>query len=181
MNLAKKIVNLSGENADNLKLVDHADYVDNEGVSPVLATQMNKIPKIVKWLALRIQEIEHVLNELPSIAVFVNTDEEVLTLTDALGDVLENENISVVACVKGEIRGQDHAVRVFNVQDIKGLEFEAVFFIGLDRLAKTYPDLFDKYLYVGATRAATYLGITCEQDIPSKMIKLKGSFGEKWQ
>jgi len=51
---------------------------------------------------------------------------------------------------------QDNQVRVFDVQHIKGLEFEAVFFVGLDRLAKREPDIFAKYLYVGATRAALF-------------------------
>jgi DNA helicase IV len=51
-------------------------------------------------------------------------------------------------------------VRVFDVQHIKGLEFEAVLFVGLERLAQRYPDLFEKYLYVGATRAAMFFGMT---------------------
>ena len=72
-------------------------------------------------------------------------------------------------------------IRVFNVQHIKGLEFEAVFFIGIDRLAQNYPDLFGNYLYVGATRAATYLGVTCEQELPANMIELKDTFGQLWE
>ena len=67
---------------------------------------------------------------------------------------------------------------VFNVKHIKGLEFEAVFFIGIDRLAEIQPNLYDKYLYVGTTRAATYLGITCEQEFPSSMAELQELFQE---
>ena len=40
------------------------------------------------------------------------------------------------------------AVRVFNVEHIKELEFAAVYYVGLDRLTKLKPDLFGKYLYV---------------------------------
>jgi len=61
----------------------------------------------------------------------------------------------------GQTVGQDNDVRVFDVQHIKGLEFEAVFFVDVDELAERLPTLFDRYLYVGATRAATYLGLTC--------------------
>jgi hypothetical protein len=57
-------------------------------------------------------------------------------------------NASVVACLKGQVVAQDNDVRVFDVQHFKGLEFEAVFFIGIDRLAEIHPQLFDKYLYV---------------------------------
>jgi hypothetical protein len=55
-----------------------------------------------------------------------------------------------VPCLLGQLAGQDNDVRVFDVQHIKGLEFEAVFFIGIDRLAERQQDLFEKYLYVGA-------------------------------
>ena len=78
------------------------------------------------------------------------------------------------------MRGRDDAVRVFNVRHIKGLEFEAVFFVGIGRLAEIHPDLFDKYLYVGATRAATYLGLTCERDLPPGMDGFEEAFGGHW-
>jgi hypothetical protein len=45
---------------------------------------------------------------------------------------------------------------------MKGLEFEAVFFVGINRLAARIPDLFHRFLFVGVTRAATYLGVTSE-------------------
>jgi UvrD-like helicase C-terminal domain len=48
-------------------------------------------------------------------------------------------------------------VRVFDIQHIKGLEFEAVFFVGVDELAARLPDLFDKYLYVGTSARASFL------------------------
>ena len=176
--LANKIVNLSGDKStDNVNL---AEYAENEGVPPVLATQMNEVPRIADWLASRIEEIKNSLDELPSIAVLVSTEKEVRPLAKALDDALTDQNISVEACINVLAHSQDNAVRVFDVQHIKGLEFEAVFFVSLDRLADIYPDLFNKYLYVGATRAATYLGITCEQELPSDMTELKESFEEKW-
>ena len=176
--LANKIVNLSSDKStDNVNL---AEYAENEGVPPVLATQMNEVPRIADWLARRIEEIKNSLDELPSIAVLVSTEKEVGPLADALDDALTDQNISVEPCINGLAHSQDNAVRVFDVQHIKGLEFEAVFFVSLDRLEKIYPPLFNKYLYVGATRAATYLGITCEQELPSGMTKLKESFEEKW-
>ena len=169
--------------ANQIASLDHVDleeYAGNEGVPPVLATQMNEVPRIADWLARRIEEIKNSLDELPSIAVLVSTEKEVRPLAKALDDALTDQNISVEPCINGLAHSQDNAVRVFDVQHIKGLEFEAVFFISLDRLEKIYPPLFNKYLYVGATRAATYLGITCEQELPSGMTELKESFEEKW-
>ncbi|KYH01516.1 hypothetical protein [Bradyrhizobium sp. DOA1] len=71
---------------------------------------------------------------------------------------LADRSLSAVACVRGQSVGQDKDIRVFDVQHINGLEFEAVFFI--DGLADRFPDLFDKDPYVGTARAATFLGRT---------------------
>jgi superfamily I DNA/RNA helicase len=75
------------------------------------------------------------------------------------------------------IVGDAREVRVFDIQHIKGLEFEAVFFVGIDRMAERMPDLFQRYLYVGLTRAATYLGITCDSTLPSALDALRQYFG----
>lgn len=111
----------------------------------------------------------------------MNSEEEIRPIATALGDVLMEQNIRVIPCPDGQVRGQDSAVRVLNVHHIKGLEFEAVFFIGVDRLAERLPSLFDKYLYVGATRAATYLGITCEGQLPAIMSRLENLFEQSWK
>lgn len=50
----------------------------------------------------------------------------------------------------------------------------------IDRLAERPPDLFDKYLYVGATRAATYLGLTSEESLPLTLSPLEELFGPNW-
>ena len=158
---ARRITAQAGTDAVSAVL---PDFAENEGVPPVLATGMADVATIVSWLAGRISEIERSLQELPSIAVLVNDEDHVGPIAVGLADALTDQNIRVIPCHNGQVRGRDNAVRVFNVQHIKGLEFEAVFFIGVDRLAQKYPDLFGNYLYVGATRAATYLGVTCEQE-----------------
>lgn len=174
---ARNIVGKAGAGVTDVVL---PEFAENDGVPPVLACGMTEVFKIVPWLADRICEIERSLQELPSIAVLVNNESAVGTIADALGEALTNQNIKVIPCYDGQVRGRDNAVRVFNVQHIKGLEFEAVFFVGIDRLAKSYPELFGNYLYVGATRAATYLGLTCEQELPDSLMDLGEGFGERW-
>ena len=171
--LAREIVKMSG--ADTAQVV-LPDYAENDGVSPVLATNMNEVPTVADWLAGRIVEIEKIVHPLPSIAVLVNGEEMVHRVATALGGSVMDESIRVIPCSDGRVQGRDSAVRVFDVQHIKGLEFEAVFFVGVDQLAELDPDLFDKYLYVGATRAATYLGITCERELPASMAMLEKLF-----
>ena len=102
------------------------------------------------------------------------------SVAEALKRAVEDQNIQVIPCPDGQVRGRDSAVRVFNVQHIKGLEFEAVFFVGIDKLAESHPDLFEKYLYVGATRAATYFGMTCEKGFPEKLSSIREVFQETW-
>ena len=176
-NLARQLVTLFGRSEDNSVL---ADFVENEGFPPVVATEMADTRIAASWLADRIVEIDGVFDELPAIAVLVSTEDDVRPMAKQLGDALVDHNISVEPCPDGKVRGRDGAVRVFNVEHIKGLEFEAVFFVGIDKLAASQPDLFDKYLYVGTTRAATYLGITCEKSLPESIAPLEGLFGRDW-
>jgi UvrD-like helicase family protein len=122
-----------------------------------------------------------VKSTLPSIAILVNDEKEVAPIAEALNGALEGQNIKVVACSGGQVVGQENDARVFDVQHIKGLEFEAVFFVGIDQLAEQNPDLFDKYLYVGTTRAATYLGLSCAgARLPNKIEQLQDAFVESW-
>ncbi|PZR30919.1 ATP-binding domain-containing protein [Caulobacter segnis] len=154
----------------------------NEGFAPVLGRDLSG-DSLVAWLAARIGEIDQTLDGgLPSVAVLVNDEADVVPLADALNLALQDANIRCEACPRGLVRGRDSDVRVFDVQHIKGLEFEAVFFVGVDDLARAHPELFDKYLYVGATRAATYLGLTSSgPDLPPALSALEDDFGDDWR
>ena len=134
-----------------------------------------------EWLAARIGEVEDRIGSLPSIAIFVDGDELMDDLVRDLRPLLETRNIPVAGCKGGKVVGDAREVRIFDVQHIKGLEFEAVFFVGIDRLAKRIPDLFLRFVYVGVTRAATFLAVTCENKLPPKLKKLRPQFGrEGW-
>ena len=153
--------------------------VESEGVPPVLLEGTTH-DSVVMWLASRIQEIEQFVGSLPSIAILVNSEADVARVAHDLNAALAESNIPVTACHEGQAVGQESNVRVFDIQHIKGLEFEAAFFLSIDELAKTQPDLFEKYLYVGVTRAATYLGITCADKLPSSLETVRVLFGADW-
>ena len=38
------------------------------------------------------------------------------------------------------------------------------------------PDLFHRFFYVGVTRAATYLGVTCEGTHPERLEAIRSHF-----
>jgi len=156
------------------------DWIENDGFAPALLERCIGRSDVCTWLSERIIEIESQLSQLPSIAVLVNDEIDVEPIAAELGRQLEDNSLNVEACTQGKIIGQSNDVRIFDVQHIKGLEFEAVFFIGIDELARKQPDLFDKYLYVGATRAATYLGMTCKEKLPEKLEILRDGFTDRW-
>ena len=176
--LSRAIILATGGNDPGVALPDN---VHNEGVSPALLEGASDLLAISRWLAQRIREIERFVGQLPSIAVFVDREANVRPLATALNSELATESARVVACVDGQVIGQDNDIRVFDVQHIKGLEFEAAFFIGVDILAKAHPELFEKFMYVGATRAATYLGMTCESELPSLILSLRPMFVPDWK
>lgn len=131
--------------------------------------------------AKRVDEIEILAEALPPIAVLVSGEERVKPMADAIDRALTSSNIKVVPGHEGVPAGQDNDIRVFDVRHIKGLEFEAVFFLGLDELETTQPELFEKYLYVGATRAALFLGLTtADAALPMKIASLSDRFVPQW-
>lgn len=175
--LAKDIIRAVGGSEPNVSLPAE---VNNEVASPVLL-EKSTAQQTVQWLADRIVDIERfVVQQRPSIAVFVNSEDEVAPTAKALEGLLAEHNIPVMACREGQVVGQESSVRVFDIQHIKGLEFEAVFFLGVDRLADLQPELFDKYIYVGATRAAAYLGLTCESKLPVRLNAVRYHFAANW-
>jgi DNA polymerase III delta prime subunit len=146
--LARAMIRAVGGTEQDASLPAHMDSV---GVAPALLEHATNAEAIVGWLADRIREIERFVGQLPSTAIFVNTEDDVAPVADALNAALAEHNIQVIACREGQAVGQESNVRVFDIQHIKGLEFEAVFFVGIDQLATLHPALFDKYLYVGTT------------------------------
>ncbi|MEW3495916.1 ATP-binding domain-containing protein [Pseudomonas aeruginosa] len=176
--LARAMIRVVGGTEQNVSLPAH---VDSGGVAPALLEHAPDTATVVSWLADRIREIERFVDQLPSTAIFVNAEDDVAPVTDALNEALAEHNIQVIACREGQAVGQESNVRVFDIQHIKGLEFEAVFFVGIDQLAALYPALFDKYLYVGTTRAATYLGVICDGTLPPAIESLRTHFGQDWQ
>ncbi len=152
----------------------------HQGVKPVLLEKANE-DDAARWIADRIAEVERAVKQMPTIAVLVNAEEDVKPMAERLTSYLEAVNLKAVACEEGKALGEGADVRVFDIQHIKGLEFEAVFFAGVDRLAEQKPELFDRYLYVGATRAATYLGMVCYQGVPVKIQPLVPAFVSSWE
>jgi DNA helicase IV len=114
--------------------------------------------------------------------VFVPSEDAVRKVSELLSGSLRPHNIPVDACHDGRVLGTQAKVRVFNVEFIKGLEFEAVFFVDVDELAQSVPELVDRYLYVGLTRARSFLAVTSRSGFPRALRHVQQSFvALNWQ
>lgn len=175
---ARTLARLQGAEVDDRP----PEFIDNVGFEPVLGLSLGSDAERASWLKARIAEIERATEgKLPTIAVLVPNRSALNSLTEALDAELSDMNLLAKAYSEGEAIGQTHDVRVFPIEHIKGLEFEAVFFIDVDRLYAEQPDLFDRYIYVGATRAATFLGLTCRgPELPRLLNDKDLSYGKSW-
>ena len=119
---------------------------------------------------------------VPTIAVFVPAESDVQPVAQALReeDAIQRCGIPIEACTNGRVIGDTSSVRVFSVEFIKGLEFEAVIFHDFDRLSDHHPaDIVSRLLYVGLSRAAYHLYLTTSTGLPPKLDYLADLF-ESW-
>lgn len=152
---------------------------------PLMKISENKNDKL-NWIAERIREIDNIYRRsagsLPSVAVFVPKEEDINDFVSELEEILGGD-IPVQGCLKGMVLGESSDVRVYAVDKIKGLEFEAVFFYDLDQLVILDDNLLLKYLYVGLSRATFYLGVTLSKRLNAKLHFIEESFAqnENWR
>ena len=163
------------------EVVHPPKFGSHKGVQPVLLEGEVDLEKNAVWLSDRILEIETAIGTLPSCAIFVPSELDIQPLTSYLSKLLETANIKARACPNGEVLGRSEEVRIFSIEHIKGLEFESAFFVGLEFVADGEDPLVDKHLYVGATRAATYLGLACKQKLPSRFDGLRKRSISNWK
>jgi hypothetical protein len=175
LSLAQKIHEYSTK-----RKTDYTSYMKNDASEPkpLMKISENENDKL-NWIAQRIREIDTIYRQsvgsLPSVAVFVPAEENIDDFVSVLDEKLEGD-IPVQGCHKGKVLGKSSDVRVYAVDKIKGLEFEAVFFHDLDQLTHLQDDILLKYLYVGLSRATFYLGVTLSKDLDDNLHFIEKSF-----
>lgn len=136
---------------------------------------------MAEWIADRVVEIHSAYDKFPSIAVFVANEGQAREMATMLGEALESKGaaLDARACPDGIMTAADEGVHVIPVQFVKGLEFEGVFFAGLDdnNIAREQ-DLIERYLYVGVTRAAQFLAVICRNEFPERLACVRDHFNE---
>lgn len=153
------------------KTSEYLSFMDKDDDEPMpLIYVNNEESESIEWIANRILEINRAYdNKIPSIAIFLPNEDLLDAFAKKLGNIdrLADVGIKVKACNKGQMLPDPNTVRVFSIEYIKGLEFEAVFFHNINQIYMTSDgDLILKNLYVGLSRATFYLGITAQREMP---------------
>lgn len=153
------------------KKSEYVSFMDKDESEPRPLLYVNEEEdELLNWISKRIIEIYNSYGGfIPSIAIFLSNESELDNFSRRLGnlDCLSDIDIKVLACNNGQILGDKNTIRVFSIDYIKGLEFEAVFFHKIeDVFKKGNKEIVLKNLYVGLSRASFYLGVTSFEKIP---------------
>jgi DNA helicase IV len=100
---------------------------------------------------------------LPSIAIFVSDSSKISETVEDLNKEKLSEYCQIEG-FDGNLSNKENTVIVFSIDQIKGLEFEAVLFFDITTIDNIPDDLLLRYMYVGLSRAAYFFGIA----LPSK-------------
>ncbi len=155
-------------------------YKDTTGETPNYKAYMesNKVPvplafvsgnemSKVEWISKRISEVFRAYGELlPSIAIFVNDIGYVPRFVERLQETkfFSKNGIKVVDGTSEAKRTSDAHICVYPIDVVKGMEFDVVFFHNIDNASDM--DMLKRFIYVGISRAAFFLGITMNKDNP---------------
>lgn len=163
-----------GQPAPFTSAYDESDY---DQIPPLLLEHAAGLEPLAKWLCERVVEIYQIhQGKLPSIAIFVPQEKDISPVYEAIADTLAEDSIVAEACPGGRILGNQAKVRIFSVGFIKGLEFEAVFFLHMDMMHEQNPGLVDKFLYVGLSRSRTFLAVTSVGALPPTLGPVRHQF-----
>ncbi|MCR5191957.1 MAG: hypothetical protein K6D59_01525 [Bacteroidales bacterium] len=113
----------------------------------------------IEWMVARLREVYAAYNkEMPSVGVFIPNGESVDRFVRRLR---EEDDLGEIRIESGSETTASRAVKVYELNEVKGMEFEVVFFYNLDKaLQGDDREMMSRYLYVGISRATSHLAAT---------------------
>lgn len=137
-----------------------------------------------RWIAERIIEIyKEYDSNMPSVAIFVGDEVNISDLVDLINDQDYLNGIHVYDCSENRITSDTKAVRIFRLNEVKGMEFEIVFFYDIDKALEGQSDkLLRRYLYVGISRATTHLAaLFCKEQGNEQILSYFDRTKKNWR
>lgn len=135
--------------------------------APLIYINENETSK-VQWISKRISEVFRAYGEqLPSIAIFVNDKGYIPRFVEILQktEFFEKKGVKVLDGTNRDTQTKDCHICVYPINVVKGMEFDVVFFHNIDN-ASVDMGLLKRFIYVGVSRAAFFLGITMNEQNP---------------
>ncbi len=175
------VVDMRTSYRQSTRLLDVAKqlYTDTIGVEPKYRAHMKstKVPKPlafisddecekIEWIEQRIKEVYIAYDrKLPSIAIFLNDKDKISSFVNILSDTdfIADTGIKVLNGSEGNVLSDSNDIRVYPIDVVKGMEFDVVFFHNIDSEIKN-KELLKRYIYVGVSRAAFFLGVTMSEE-----------------
>ena len=137
-------------------------YMKSKKVPSPMAFVSSDESKKIKWIEERIDKVYKAYGKrLPSIAIFLNNKNDIKPFVEALRDTdfIFDAGIEIVDGSEGNVLASSNQIRVYPIDVVKGMEFDVVFFHNIDN-ASVDSTLIKRYIYVGVSRAAFFLGVT---------------------
>lgn len=153
-------------------------YLKGRKTPKPLWLELDDIDEKATWISNRVLEIVKAYgNKMPTIAVFTENKRKAEELKEAIEDcdVLNPAGIEVKVCSGSNLEGVK-TLRIFPIDQVKGMEFEAVIFYDIDDIESS--SLINKYLYVGLSRASMYLAVTSNGRSEKISNMLQGYFAQ---
>lgn len=166
------------------KDADYKPYLSKHKSEPKPLLYINKDENgRFKWVIERLNDICRAYgNNMPSTAIFVNSADEIGKVAKNINKININSNLTIEAYDKSlDLNKKENTIIIFPIDEIKGLEFEAVIFVDLNKILQTNldEDLLLRYIYIGLSRSAYYFGITGSEKFTGALEFLNSAFNEK--
>lgn len=132
--------------------------------APLVYVDDNESSKI-NWISKRISEVYRAYgDQLPSIAIFVTDKGYIPRFIESVQNTefFVEKKIKVLDGTDATSIPESH-ICVYPISVVKGMEFDVVFFHNIDKTDADM-DLLKRYIYVGVSRAAFFLGITMNEE-----------------
>ncbi|MGL5980949.1 MAG: ATP-binding domain-containing protein [Phocaeicola sp.] len=134
-----------------------------------------------EWISQRILDINESYEDLPSIAIFVGDEVDIAEFIERITDLDLLNGIDIVDCSGNKTLQNKEMIRVFRLSEVKGMEFEAVFFYDIDKAITNHSaELMRRFLYVGVSRATSHLAATLCSEDKEGIIKYFDTETEGW-
>lgn len=136
------------------------------------------------WMCKRIVDIYKYYNEtMPAVAILVGDNVDIGELKETMEDLDVLNGIEIYDCSENRTANSTKCVRVFRLSEVKGMEFEVVFFYDIDEaLAGQSHEMMRRYLYVGVSRATSHLAATfTEEEGNEDIIKYFDTKKKNWK